>query len=168
MYNNNHIANAYGSYQNQDGTSMHTRYKMAMCLGDGGSDVQCLLQRTRPGMCPCEHHTFTSRTQNDPRVVEVPKPGGRGSTSIVKCGGISSDHSRYDIPTETVAGADPVYGLPFTLHDLLPLVAKNNHVIVTGEVEFGVVWCGVITRLQDSPPLARCSSAVVRFPSPTL
>ena len=53
------------------GTSLHTRYKMAMCLlpGDSGTDAQCLLQRTRPGMCPCEHHPFAARTQNDPQVL---------------------------------------------------------------------------------------------------
>lgn len=33
---------------------------------------------------------------------------------------------------QTGEGHMPVYGLPFILKDLLPLVARNNHVIVTG------------------------------------
>ena len=62
---------------------------------------------------------------------QVSKAGG-GKSSIVKCGAISSDRKKYTIPTQTLAGRPPTLGLPFTLRDLLPMVAKSNTVILTG------------------------------------
>lgn len=71
---------------------------------------------------------FALQTQNDPTIVEVAT--GTRKSNIVKCGAISSDVGKYVIPTQTMAGRTPVLGLPFTLKDLLPMVAKSNHVIV--------------------------------------
>lgn len=54
----------YGSYHNQDGTTVHAPWKLASCLEEGG---MCLIKRLRPGLCPCEHNAFALSTQNDPQ-----------------------------------------------------------------------------------------------------
>mmetsp|Transcript_21205 Transcript_21205/g.55302 ORF Transcript_21205/g.55302 Transcript_21205/m.55302 type:complete len:734 (+) Transcript_21205:388-2589(+) len=129
IYHNMNLAIEYGSYQNQDGTSVHAQYKLTMCLDRIGSHV-CAQRRIRAGVCPCEHHVFALETQNDPTIVEVSR--GSHRSQIVKCGAISSDNGKYKIPARPLAGREAVLGLPFTLKDLLPLVAKGNHVILTG------------------------------------
>ena len=115
IYHNMNLAVEFGSYQNQDGTSLHAQYKLTMCLDRIGTHV-CAQRRARAGVCPCEHHVFTLETQTDPTIVEVTR--GNRKSSIVKCGAISSDTSKYKIPTQTLAGRPPVQGLPFTLKDL--------------------------------------------------
>eukprot|EP00041_Stephanoeca_diplocostata_P009918 m.156830 g.156830 ORF g.156830 m.156830 type:complete len:742 (+) comp17950_c0_seq8:272-2497(+) len=129
IYHNLNLAVQRGSYRNQDGTSVHTQYKLANCLKGGRHEV-CTIQRLRPGICPCEHHVFALETQNDPTVVEVMQRSQR--SNIIKCGAISSDTNTYEIPTRTPSGRQPIYGLPFTLRDLLPIATKTNHVILTG------------------------------------
>jgi len=53
--------------------------------------------------------------------------------NLVKCGSVSVDkEDAYTIPTKQEIGKPEKYGLPFTLRDLLPIVARDNHVIVTG------------------------------------
>jgi hypothetical protein len=131
IYHNMNLAVMFGSYQNQDGTSLHSQYKLTMCLDRIGSHM-CAQRRVRAGVCPCEHHVFAMQTQNDPTIVEV-KSGTRKS-NIVKCGAISSDDGKYTIPATTLAGRPQVLGLPFTLKDLLPMVAPGNHVILYGAI----------------------------------
>ncbi len=130
IFLNNHLAISYGSYRNQDGTSIHTPWKMATCVGVKRPYV-CLLKRVRPGICPCEHNAFFLATQNDPTIVEVLEHDVK--KSLVRCGSVSVDkEDTFKIPVQTSEGHTRIYGLPFTLQDLLPLVARNNHVIVTG------------------------------------
>eukprot|EP00040_Diaphanoeca_grandis_P002741 m.22583 g.22583 ORF g.22583 m.22583 type:complete len:761 (+) comp13861_c0_seq1:146-2428(+) len=130
LYHNNNLARTHGSYQNQDGTTLHPLYKLVTCITPSNTEDQCLVKRVRPGVCPCEHHAFSAKTQTDPQIIEVVQ--GSSSSKLIKCGAISSDNNRYDIPVRTLPEQEPVYGLPFTLRDLLPIVAKDNHVLVTG------------------------------------
>ena len=112
----------------KDGTTLHCPWKLASCLEPGGS---CLMKRLRPGICPCEHNAFALSTQNDPEVVSVFESDVR--KSLVKCGGVSLEKAdTYNIAVVTEENHPPVYGLPFTLKDLLPLVVRDNHVILTG------------------------------------
>eukprot|EP00052_Salpingoeca_macrocollata_P017587 m.143482 g.143482 ORF g.143482 m.143482 type:complete len:775 (-) comp20434_c0_seq2:60-2384(-) len=128
IFHNIHLAIHYGSYRNQDGTTLHAPWKLAGCMEAGG---MCLIKRLRPGVCPCEHNAFALSTQNDPEVVSVFENDVR--KNLVKCGGISVDKSdAYDIAVVTEENHPPKYGLPFTLKDLLPLVARDNHVVLTG------------------------------------
>lgn len=136
IFHNNHLAAVYGSYRNQDGTTVHAPWKLATCM-EPSAGYMCLIKRIRPGLCPCEHGSFTLSTQNDPVIADVVEGGS--PRRIVRCGGISKDTGSvdtYKIPVTTSEGHPPVYGLPFTLEDLLPLMARNNHVIVTG-VSYG-------------------------------
>jgi len=130
IYHNSNIARTHGSYQNQDGTTLHPHHKLVTCASSWAQSDICVIKRVRPGVCPCEHHTFSAHTQNDPAVVEVSQ--GHSTTKLIKCGSISSDHNRYEIPVRTLPEQEPVHGLPFTLRDLLPIVSKDNHVLVTG------------------------------------
>lgn len=58
---------------------------------------------------------------------------GDSKKSIVRCGSVSQDSGdAFHISVMTAEGHAPVYGLPFTMRDLLPLVARNNAVILTG------------------------------------
>eukprot|EP00045_Choanoeca_perplexa_P012107 m.130774 g.130774 ORF g.130774 m.130774 type:complete len:716 (+) comp15888_c0_seq4:182-2329(+) len=128
IFHNAHLAAMYGSYQNQDGTTVHAPWKLASCLEDGG---MCLMKRLRPGICPCEHNAFALSTQNDPQIVEVFEHDRK--KNLVRCGGVSIDPpGAWDIQVQSKAGHDPVFGLPFTLKDLLPVVSRDNHVLLTG------------------------------------
>lgn len=128
IFHNNHLAVFYGSYRNQDGTTVQAPWKFSACMEPSG---MCLIKRVRPGICPCEHNAFAITTQNDPQVVNVFENDVR--KNMVKCGSVSTDKTdAYTIPVHTPPGHEPRYGLPFTLKDLLPLVAKNNHVILSG------------------------------------
>lgn len=90
----------------------------------------CLIKRLRPAICPCEHNAFAMNTQTDPQIVNVFENDVR--KDLVKCGSVSVDkQDAYTIPTKQIIGKER-YGLPFTLRDLLPIVARDNHVIVTG------------------------------------
>ena len=114
----------------QDGTTVHAPWKMSQCAEPGAANI-CLIKRVRPGICPCEHNSFAISTQNDPEVVTVRENEVR--RAIVKCGSISQDsEDTFRINVVTAEGHSPVYGLPFTMRDLLPLVARNNMVVVTG------------------------------------
>eukprot|EP00056_Hartaetosiga_gracilis_P003090 m.59689 g.59689 ORF g.59689 m.59689 type:complete len:737 (-) comp11328_c0_seq1:26-2236(-) len=124
IFHNINLAIAFGSYRNQDGTTLHAQYKLSSCLEPTG---MCLIKRTRPGICPCEHNAFALNTQTDPQIISVSK------RHIVKCGSVSVDQSnKYVIPSQALPGKEKQYGLPFTMEELLPVVARNNHVIVTG------------------------------------
>ncbi|EDQ92757.1 uncharacterized protein MONBRDRAFT_4746 [Monosiga brevicollis MX1] len=128
IFHNAHLALTYGSYRNQDGTTLHAPWKLVSCMEPGG---MCLLKRLRPGLCPCEHNAFALNTQNDPEIVEVFENDRK--KNLVKCASISIDkREKFDIPVKTEEGHPPAYGLPFTLRDLLPVVARDNHVLVTG------------------------------------
>eukprot|EP00053_Salpingoeca_punica_P009097 m.81418 g.81418 ORF g.81418 m.81418 type:complete len:764 (-) comp14876_c0_seq3:854-3145(-) len=128
IFHNIHLAIHYGTYRNQDGTTVHTPWKLSACMEPGG---MCLIKRLRPGICPCEHNAFAINTQNDPQVVSVFENDVR--KNVVKCASVTVDRDdAYKIPVVTSENHPPVYGLPFTLKDLLPLVARNNHVILTG------------------------------------
>eukprot|EP00043_Microstomoeca_roanoka_P014979 m.149237 g.149237 ORF g.149237 m.149237 type:complete len:754 (-) comp16155_c1_seq1:177-2438(-) len=128
IFHNNNLAIFYGSYRNQDGTTVHAPWKLASCMEPSG---MCLIKRVRPGICPCEHNAFAVNTQNDPTVVNVFENDVR--KNLVKCASVSVDKSdAYTIPVLTPQGREPAYGLPFTLKDLLPIVARNKHVILSG------------------------------------
>lgn len=148
IFHNNHLAIYYGSYRNQDGTTIHAPWKLSTCVEPSG---MCLIKRIRPGICPCEQNAYAVSTQNDPQVMTVLDNDIK--KSIVKCASISVDRAdAYSIPVLTPPGHQPVYGLPFTLKDLLPIVARNKHVIVSGvrytslpyfEFDFKTVECTV-------------------------
>eukprot|EP00055_Hartaetosiga_balthica_P011981 m.56418 g.56418 ORF g.56418 m.56418 type:complete len:724 (-) comp7798_c0_seq3:3104-5275(-) len=128
IFHNINLAISYGSYRNQDGTTLHAPYKLSSCLEPGG---MCLSKRIRPGVCPCELNAFAFNTQTDPQVVTVFENNVR--RNIIKCGAVSVDQiDKYSIPTFTAPNKEPTFGLPFTMKDILPIVAKNNHVVVTG------------------------------------
>eukprot|EP00730_Choanoeca_flexa_P013016 TRINITY_DN4884_c0_g1_i1.p1 TRINITY_DN4884_c0_g1~~TRINITY_DN4884_c0_g1_i1.p1 ORF type:complete len:412 (+),score=79.74 TRINITY_DN4884_c0_g1_i1:3-1238(+) len=128
IFHNAHLAHMYGTYRNQDGTTVHAPWKLASCLEEGG---MCLIKRLRPGLCPCEHNAFALSTQNDPQVVEVFQNDRK--KNIVRCASVSIDPpGAWDIHVQPPAGHTPVLGLPFTLKDLLPMVSKNKHVLLTG------------------------------------
>lgn len=72
------------------------------------------------------------QTQTDPTVIQTMTSEGN-KKGLLKCGAISKDDARaYDIVALPVKGQEPVFGLPFTLDTLLPVVARNNHVVLTG------------------------------------
>jgi hypothetical protein len=123
-----HLSVNFGSYKNQDGTTLHSPWKLVSCVD---AIPFCIVRRQRPGTCQCEHSAFARTTQTDPVVVEIFENEARHK--IVKCGSVSSDRSKYQVtavPLERVSSR--VFGLPFTMEDLLPLVSRNNHLIVTG------------------------------------
>lgn len=128
IFHNVNLAMSEGSYRNQDGTTMHAPWKLALCTEPGGAAV-CLLKRARPGLCPCEHGAFALQTQTDPVLMND------ANGQIVRCGAIRNDDPR-DFKIAAAPADKPltpaVFGLPFTLEQLLPIVARNNHVIVTG------------------------------------
>ena len=131
IFHNVHLAINEGTYQNQDGTTHHAPWKLASCTG-GGEAYQCLQKRLRPGTCPCEHSPYAMQTQTDPTVVYAMTAEGN-KKGLLKCGAVSKDDSRaYDIVALPSKGQAPVFGLPFTLEMLLPMVARNNHVVLTG------------------------------------
>lgn len=69
--------------------------------------------------------------QNDPSVVQVYQ--NEVKRNIVRCASLSKDTpDKYKVNAAPLEGRDLVPGLPFILRDLLPIVAKNHHVIVTG------------------------------------
>lgn len=128
IFHNNHLSVVYGTYRNQDGTTLHAPWKLAACLEP--SDI-CLLKRLRPGACPCEHNAFALRTQNDPEVLEIYENDRK--KQLLKCGSVSPDNpDTFTISAVVKENGPAVYGLPFLLKDLLPMVARNNHVILTG------------------------------------
>eukprot|EP00049_Salpingoeca_infusionum_P015209 m.292234 g.292234 ORF g.292234 m.292234 type:complete len:734 (-) comp15837_c0_seq5:572-2773(-) len=128
IFHNMQLAIEYGSYRNQDGTTVHAPWKLVSCLEPQGI---CLTKRLRPGVCPCEHNAFALKTQTDPVISEVLENDIR--KNVVKCGTVSTDTpDAYKIPVLTPPGATPVLGLPFTMQQLLPMVAVNNHVLLSG------------------------------------
>ena len=131
IFHNIHLAIAEGTYQNQDGTTLHAPWKLASCTG-GGQVYPCLQKRLRPGACPCEYSPFAMETQTDPTVIYAMTAEGH-KKGLLKCGALSRDDSTaYDIVSSPSKGQAPVFGLPFTLEMLLPMVARNNHVVLTG------------------------------------
>ena len=130
------IANSYGSYHNQDGTSVHCPWKLVSCL-DTSTRI-CVVKRLRPAICSCEHHSYAMHTQTDPKPVEVIEKGAQHTSKIIKCGSVSTEKpGQYDIPVHVNKELQPkpIFGLPFTMNDLLQKVVKNKHVIVTGVSE---------------------------------
>ncbi len=109
---------------------MHAPWKLATCLEPRVGNM-CMIKRVRPGICPCEHNAFAMATQNDPEVVTITEKEAK--KSIVRCGAISQDSEEaFRINVVTAEGHAPVFGLPFTMRDLLPMVARNKAVILTG------------------------------------
>jgi hypothetical protein len=83
-----------------------------------------MIKRVRPALCPCEHSPQAVRTQTDPSIVQAMTTGG-SKQKILKCGAVSADDLRsYDVVAAPQEGVTPVFGLPFTLETLLPIVAR--------------------------------------------
>lgn len=111
---------------------MHAPWKLLDCVEPAAGNM-CLQKRVRPGICPCEHNAFAHATQNDPEVVSVAMNENEARRSIVRCGSVSQDSvDAFHIHAVAPPGRPPVFGLPFTLRDLLPLMARNNMVVLTG------------------------------------
>ena len=130
VFLNNHLALSHGSYKNQDGTGLHTPWKLSICE-EPLLQSMCLIKRKRPGTCPCEHSAFVDNSLNDPTIMKVPG----ASKEILRCGIVSRDsRDMFDIAVSTIPGIDPIFGLPFTLPDILSIVASNDKklVILTG------------------------------------
>lgn len=143
IFHNIELAEAYGSYQNQDGTTLHCPWKYVTCI-ESASGI-CSTRRLRPARCPCEHSSFARQTQSDPTYVTL--NGGNGKT-IVSCGSVSSDKaSEYIIPVLPAMKVDQRHlGLPFTLQQVLSIAARDNHVVVTGAT-FNYRYIGLLAVL---------------------
>jgi hypothetical protein len=72
----------------QDGTSVHAPWKLATCM-EPSANGMCLINRIRPGICPCEHNSYALNTQNDPEIVTVFENDVK--KTIVRCGALSQD-----------------------------------------------------------------------------
>eukprot|EP00039_Didymoeca_costata_P015042 m.250125 g.250125 ORF g.250125 m.250125 type:complete len:113 (+) comp16141_c0_seq40:1135-1473(+) len=95
------LALTAGTYRNQQGTTLHAPWKLALCY-ETTSTMPCILKRLRPGVCPCEHNSFAMHTQNDPKGTQVKTQSGATST-IIRCGTVSHD----DIDTYKVRALTP-------------------------------------------------------------
>jgi hypothetical protein len=128
LFLNIHLALKEGSYKNQDGTPIHSPWKMATCYDYSDTQANfCIRKRLRPAMCPCEFSNFVKQTQNDPQ--------WNNATNKYVCGKSSVDQKRdYEIPVvwkPTEKEKNPTPGLPHTMEDLLSQVAKEKTIILT-------------------------------------
>eukprot|EP00897_Mesotaenium_endlicherianum_P000855 jgi/Mesen1/10770/ME000091S10319 len=74
----------------------------------------CLLKRVRPANCSCEYGSAAMATQSDPKLQD----------NKWTCGSVSVDKAA-DFTIKTVATPASVPGLPHTMEQLLPMVAKE-------------------------------------------
>ena len=58
------LSHSYGTYKNQMGTTLHSKWKMVRCDEPLLGNI-CLLKRERPNTCPCEHSPFVHGTQTE-------------------------------------------------------------------------------------------------------
>ena len=76
----------------------------------------CLQRRVRPAHCSCEFSNFVAQSQSDPKL--------DAKTHRFTCGTVSVDNREdYEITAVAVPGAPP--GLPHTMEQLLPQVARE-------------------------------------------
>ncbi|KAK4532508.1 hypothetical protein CCYA_CCYA12G3365 [Cyanidiococcus yangmingshanensis] len=107
---NVHLALAYGSYQSQQGTTLHAPYKMVPCL----RHQYCVLVRKSPARCRCEYSNFAGKTQSEPAVVE---------NKWWRCGHVSREEAgEYRLPLQGK--------LAHTLDELLHHVADPTTKVV--------------------------------------
>ncbi|GJP65230.1 hypothetical protein CLOP_g22142 [Closterium sp. NIES-67] len=118
LFANIHLAMTHGSYANQKGTALHVPWKLATCHEPSVHNM-CLQQRLRPATCTCESANFVKSSQTDPKLDKT----GRKWT----CGSVSVDrNSDYTIPTvPPPAAAEAPVGLPHTMEQLLPTIARS-------------------------------------------
>uniref|UniRef100_A0A7S3ELP6 Nucleotide-diphospho-sugar transferase domain-containing protein n=3 Tax=Rhodosorus marinus TaxID=101924 RepID=A0A7S3ELP6_9RHOD len=128
LFVNIYLSLQVGTYKNQLGSVLYAPWKLALCYEVGG---MCLLQRRRPGVCPCEFSSFSSATQTDP----VVKEGSR----VIQCGTTSVEHVEDFIipivPEEKVE--DRKFGLPLTLEDLLEKQTDDSNTVILTALNFG-------------------------------
>jgi len=129
IYHNSHLALNYGSYTHQAGTTIHIPWKLGHCE-EPSLHHMCLTKRVRLNVCPCDHSHYALKTQTDPEIY-------RGANirlqtkKVLACGAIVVEN-KTDYAISAYATGNQSYGLPFTLEDLLPVVARNNTVLLTG------------------------------------
>lgn len=129
IFHNSELALNFGSYTHQSGTTMHIPWKLSYCE-EPLSHNMCLIRRVRPAICPCEHSSYAMHTQSDPEIY-------RGANlrlqnkKVLSCGAIVYEN-RSDYQISALVTNTTSYGLPFILEDLLPVVARNNTVLLTG------------------------------------
>lgn len=128
LFANIHMAQSTGSYTNQKGTALHIPWRMTSCHEPKAMGM-CLQRRLRPANCSCEYSPYVAATQSDPKLE------GRHWT----CGTVSVD-KKQDFTINPVAHPKSVAGLPHTMEQLLPQVAKkvdDLKVVILVAVTFG-------------------------------
>ncbi|CAI5973977.1 unnamed protein product [Closterium sp. NIES-64] len=113
LYANIHMSQTHGSYRNQKGTALHIPWRLLSCF-DAAASNMCLQRRVRPANCTCEYSSLVPASQSDPR-------WEKGSTV---CGTLSIDHDKDFTITPLPTPRSPP-GLPHTLEQLLPQLARN-------------------------------------------
>jgi beta-arabinofuranosyltransferase len=112
-----------GSYTNQMGSVLFAPWKLARCAEPSG---MCLINRKRPGKCPCEYSSYSSLTQTDPTV----KEGSR----VLRCGLLSQEKKdTFSIPVSAldVEQEPSSFGMPLTMRSVAEKVVRNNTIIIS-------------------------------------
>lgn len=119
VFVNNYLSYRYGNYDGMSGTHRHAKFKLTRCIDHG----LCILERKRPGVCPCEDSPFALHTNNDPKTVR----------QQYICGSISRYHSDdFALDPYGIHFSRSIAGLPHKLEHLLNKVSRNGTVMVTG------------------------------------
>eukprot|EP00897_Mesotaenium_endlicherianum_P000853 jgi/Mesen1/10769/ME000091S10317 len=113
LFANIHLAQSHGTYSNQKGTALHVPWRLASCFEPSAMNV-CLVKRVRPANCSCEYSAYSQATQSDPQLEH----------KRWTCGSVSVD-SRKDFSIDTKLRRNSAVGLPHTMEQLLPQLAKE-------------------------------------------
>ncbi|CAI5471163.1 unnamed protein product [Closterium sp. Yama58-4] len=114
LFANIHLAETHGTYTNQKGTALHTPWRLSSCYEPDSLNI-CMLKRERPANCSCEYSAYEYKTQSDPRK--------HHSGDFWVCGVVSIDR-RADFAINAVARTNSTVGLPHTMEQLLPQLAR--------------------------------------------
>ncbi|CAI5958179.1 unnamed protein product [Closterium sp. NIES-65] len=114
LFANIHLAETHGTYTNQKGTALHTPWRLSSCYEPDSLNI-CMLKRERPANCSCEYSAYEYKTQSDPRK--------HHSGDFWICGVVSIDR-RADFAINAVARTNSTVGLPHTMEQLLPQLAR--------------------------------------------
>lgn len=126
LFTNMYLSLRVGTYKNQQGSILHAPLKTSKCIHNTGI---CIIKRSNPASCACEHSTYAHSTQTDPMI---------RNDSIIICGKVADERS-FDYRVPIGEQKKKIFGMPLTINGLTRKIINenNNSVIILSGLNWG-------------------------------